>query len=86
MFGSFFLANRVSSWLFEMGWSPQTIPLDRQIFLKLSDALKANGYGPERAARLWDRVFRGDSAATKELRVNTGAFGIVSISEDGDWR
>jgi hypothetical protein len=45
--------------------------------------LKANGY--DAAAALWDRVLKGDKKAAIELRDNAGVYGVMCISEDGNW-
>jgi hypothetical protein len=68
-----------------MGWTPASLPIDKLYFSKMCDALNGNGYDPDRAAALWNRAFRQDMEARKELRANTGLYGMTVISEDGQW-
>lgn len=63
--------------MFRAGYPARDMP-PINMFKPLCDALKTNGYSAERAAELWIKCLRdNNTAAIRELRDNTGAYGIM---------
>lgn len=76
MFGISFFSNKVANQLFKRGYVPKDIP-PFKFFKPVCDALKSNGYDAARAADLWDRCFKNDEVAIRELHDNSGVWGIL---------
>lgn len=81
-FGVSFFSNKVAQSMFRLGYPANQMP-PIKVFKPLCDALKVNGYDAGRAAALWVKCLRdNDPEAIKELKSNTGAYGIILFEPD----
>jgi hypothetical protein len=74
----FLFQHQVAQRLYAMGWRRKDLPA-KKMFNDLCGALRASGYGTEKAADLWNKCLQYDREAIEQLKRDSGLYGILHL-------
>src|SRR5215208_4183680 len=76
----FLFPHQVAKRLYAMGWRRKDMPA-KNMFSELCNALRASGYGIQKAADLWNKCLQYDREAIEQLKRDSGLYGILHSSQ-----
>lgn len=85
MFGFVTYPHKVTRRLFDLGWSPETLPEPSNAWLSLIHALRKNGVPAEQAADWLDLALQGDRPALETIDRYSGVYGMMFFGTPKMW-
>ncbi len=85
MFGFLTYPHKVTKRLFELGWSPQTLPEISNAWLQMLHGLRKNGIDARRAGNWIDKALQGDIDYLQKINDNSGVFGMMFWGVRKNW-